>query len=260
MTGRRFDTDTLLQQLLAGDAEAFKAFYERYRGRVYRFIARQCGNGEEGEAVFLSVWAHLIDVRVRCSDYRSLKLAFLVSLRRPCVKPSRKDNRMALLSLIPRDPGEESGWSTLLIDLIRRLPDGLRQRLLFRYEIGLGCKAIALLFREGPETTQRYLEEAELLLRDGLLQAGCNKQIAPERLYRETRVVNPPSSWDNEVMLAYSNWMREGVSSTLLEVLESPDAPGRRRFMQRLHKTLRQFRSDLADKARQAQRTNLSRP
>ncbi len=218
MTKRRFDSEALLEQLLAGDENAFKAYYERYRGRVYRFIARQCGNGKEGQAVYLSVWAQLIDARLRCKDIRALKLAFLTSLESPSFKPPLKANTNALITFMPRDLDEEGGWSTLLVELIRRLSEGRRKRFLFRHEMGLSENAIALIFQERPEVTRRYLEQAERELLDGLFQVGCSKRVSLEGLYRETRVLKPPASWDNEVIMAYSGWMTEGVPPALLNL------------------------------------------
>ena len=36
--------ERLMLAYRAGDAEAFTALYQRYRGSLYRYLARQCGN------------------------------------------------------------------------------------------------------------------------------------------------------------------------------------------------------------------------
>jgi DNA-directed RNA polymerase specialized sigma24 family protein len=247
VTKRRFDTDVLLQQVLVGDQDAFRAFYERYRARVYRFITRQCGNGEEGQAVYCAVWAQLIAARPACRDVKALKYGFLASLQRPSFTPPLPSRQMNPLTLMPRDLDEDGGWSTLLIELIRRLPEGLRQRFLFRVEIGLSHKAIATIFREQPEQTRRSVEEAERELMDGLLQAGCSKSVSLEVLYRETRVLKPPASWDAEVVSAYPRWFEEGVPAELLELPEPETAGGFDRLQRFLRRTMRQIRPALAD-------------
>ena len=217
VTKRRFDTDVLLEQVLAGDKEAFRLFYERYRARVYRFITRQYDNGEEGSRIYRSVWAQLVAERLHCKDVKTLKIRFLTGLQRDSQKPPIRSRHKSLLALTPRDLEDEGGWSTLLIELIRRLPEGLRQRYLFRCEIGLNPKAIATIFEERPEESARLIQDAERILLDGLLQVGCKQEVSLEKLYQETRILKPPASWDQEVTSAYPLWFEEGVPAALLQ-------------------------------------------
>ena len=249
MTKRRFDTDVLLTQLLEGDMDAFRAFYERYRARVYRYIPRQCGNGDEGMTVYRCVWANLVEYRKHCNDVKDLKHKFLAALQRPSFKSPHSSRQKTLLALMPKKLDEEGGWTTLLIELIRRLPEDLRKRFLFRSEIGLNLKAIAKLFREQPEVTRRLIEEAERTLLDGLLRAGCNKEVSLEKLYRDTRVLKPPASWDDEIISAYPRWFQEGVPAVLLEP-SGDEAKGRVALVQGfLRKTISHIRPVAADKS-----------
>ncbi len=227
MAARRFDTDTLLEQLLEHKEDAFKAFYERYRGRVYRFIVRQGGNGEEGQAAYIAIWANLIDARLTSKDGKSLKLAFLESLQRPTFKPLVKTNIIIPFTLMPRELEEEGGWSTLLVELVRRLPEGLRRRFLFRHEIGLSRKAIATISHEETRVSIGYLEEAERKLLEGLENAGCKKQISLDVLYRETRSLRPPATWDQEVLMAYPGWLKNGVPEALRNLQSRNDSHSR---------------------------------
>ena len=249
MTKRRFDTDVLLTQVLAGDMDAFRAFYERYRGRVYRFITRQCGNGEEGLVVYRTVWAQLVADRDRCQDVKILKQNFLANLRRPSYKQSRSPRQKTLQALMPKNLDEEGGWTTLLIELIRRLPEGLRQRFLFRSEIGLSQKSIAKIFDEQPEITHRLIGEAERILLGDLLKAGCNREISLEKLYRDTRVLKPPAGWDDEIIPAYRLWFRQGVPPVLLKTPGDGGRGGFAAVQGILRKAIGQLRPALAGKS-----------
>ncbi|MDJ0806465.1 MAG: hypothetical protein QNJ78_06485 [Gammaproteobacteria bacterium] len=256
MAARRFDTDILLEQLLQHEGKAFKAFYERYRGRVYRFIVRQCGNGEEGQAEYISIWANLVDSRLRCKDGKELKLAFLKSLKSPGFKPLVKTNMVITFTLMPRELEEEGGWSTLLVEMVRRLPEGLRKRFLFRYEIGLSNKAIATIFHEEASATVKYINEAERELTEGLMNAGCKMRLSLESLYRETRVLKPPASWDQEVLSGYSEWFKNGVPDHLINSETTQKAHTRMASMKAFFRnTVNQLRSDIHEKSQGTQQS-----
>jgi DNA-directed RNA polymerase specialized sigma24 family protein len=249
VAARRFDTDALLEQLMEHKENAFKAFYERYRGRVYRFIVRQCGNGEEGQAVYRTIWANLIDARLNCKDSKSLKKAFLKSLQRPKFKPPINTSMVITFTLMPRELEEEGGWSMLLVEMVRRLPEGLRKRFLFRYEIGLSLKAIATVFHEETSASKGYLEEAERILFEGLGNAGFKKQISLESLYRETRSLRPPTTWDQEVLQGYPVWLKSGVPEALLKSDVRSESLDRVTSVKAFLKgTMTQLRSDLSAK------------
>ena len=256
MAARRFDTETLLKQLLEHRDDAFKALYDRYRGRVYRFIVRQCGNGEEGEAAYIAIWAHLIHARHACKDEKSLKLAFLRSLRRPSLNPLLKTSMVLPHTLMPKELEQEGGWSTLLVEMVRRLPEGLRKRFLFRYEIGLSLKAIATVFEEDGSTTRAHLGEAERILTEGLVNAGWKRSRSLGSLYQETRLLKPPISWDQEVLLSYPDWLNDGVPESLLKLTQKAGSRNRISNMKALFKkAVNQLRAEIASKTQQRRQT-----
>lgn len=47
----------------AGDAEAFTTLYRRYRGSLYRYLDRHCGNTALAEELFQEVWIKVINAR-----------------------------------------------------------------------------------------------------------------------------------------------------------------------------------------------------
>lgn len=245
VTERRFDTDTLLGHLFEGDGDAFKSLYERYRGRVYRFIVRQCGNGDEGRKAYFSVWARLLHNSKKSKDHKELKYAFFKSLRKPLLHHSDVVSNIPQRSIIPTGLEEEGSWSTILVDLVRKLPDNLRIRFLFRHEMGLSCKAISRVFGENQLTTQGYLNDADQFLTTGLSKAGCTKRISVDAIYRETRFLRPPIAWDKALIRAYPGWLEDGVPENLLADVMPPQVEPEKSFFQR---TLVFLKSDLLAK------------
>jgi DNA-directed RNA polymerase specialized sigma24 family protein len=214
---RRFDTDALLEQVLEGNSDAFRSFYERYRGRVYRFIVRLCGNGGEGQAAYLSVWARFADSRRKCKDPKALKLAFFKSLESPLLQSQMPGCEAAPLSYLPKGLEEEGGWPVVLVQLVKKLPGDQRKRFLFRHELGLSINAISQIFGEGISVTRKFINDAEELLRQGLADAGCTRRVTLESLYRETRFLQPPGSWDVNILEGYQQWIEKRVPRALLQ-------------------------------------------
>lgn len=241
---RRFDTDTLLGHLLEGDGEAFKSLYERYHGRVYRFIVRQCGNGEQGRKAYYSVWARLLHNSKTSKNHKELKYAFFKNLQKLSLQPLCTVSNVPQRSVIPTGLEEEGSWSTILVDLVRKLPDDSRIRFLFRHEMGLSCNAICRVFGENQLTTQNYLDGAVQTLTRRLSNAGCTK-ISIDAIYRETRFLKPPTAWDKAVIRAYPEWLEEGVPENLLVDVKSPQTQPKKGFFER---TLGYLQTDLTTK------------
>jgi RNA polymerase sigma-70 factor (ECF subfamily) len=56
--------ESLMLAYAAGDAAAFARLYERHRGKLYRFLARQLhGNGALADELFQDVWQRVIAAR-----------------------------------------------------------------------------------------------------------------------------------------------------------------------------------------------------
>ena len=247
MTARRFDTDTLLEQILEGDSEAFMAFYERYRGRVYRFIVRLCGNGQEGKAAYVSVWARFAASRRKCKDPKALKLAFFKSLESPFWRTQKSEGETVPFSVLPRGLEEEGGWSVVLVQMVKRLPDHQRKRFLFRHEIGLSMKAVSQIFGESVAATRDCVNDAETALLKGLGDAGCTRRITLDALYRETRFLQPPTSWDQDILDGYVVWIEKRVPRALLKNLEA-STRAKRSIGSLISKALGRYKSDSLSK------------
>ncbi|MET0029725.1 MAG: hypothetical protein ABW101_18995 [Candidatus Thiodiazotropha sp.] len=209
MKSRRFDTDAVLEKILEHDQEGFNSFYERYRGRVYRFIVRQYGTGEYGKAAYYSAWRHLVVAGLSNKTPKDLKLAFYQYLGTSVssVMPSRRIQGQT--SYLPKDIEQDGNWSLTLIEHFKQLTDDQKRYFLFKHEIGISETAIARTLNVKKKVVENSIIEAESALRDAMDESGCPSTLTLEALYRGSRVVKPPMSWDKEILESFNMWVKQ---------------------------------------------------
>ncbi len=212
VASRRFDTDAVLQRIIERDKSAFEAFYERYRGRIYRFVARQYGTGDFGKAAYYAAWRNLVVSTHSCKSPKELKFKFFQFLGKSGQESFQQKPTEGQSSYLPKNIEEDGKWSLLLIEQFRRLPESMKKRYLFKYEIGLSANAIARILEDKRKHIEKSIEEAERILRLHMEEAGCPDKIQLDKLYRESRVVKPPSSWDGEILDSFSIWLKQAGS------------------------------------------------
>jgi DNA-directed RNA polymerase specialized sigma24 family protein len=214
VSSRRFDTSQVLQHIIEGDNASFGAFYERYRGRVYRFIVRLYGTGNSAKLAYYSAWRHLIVSSRHCKIPKELKYSFYRNLWRSTHNKEQRRQTESQSTYLPRNLEEDSQWSVVFIEQFRRLPEKKMKLLLFRYEFGLSNTAIALIFEDTRYQIEDSLDEAEQILRTYITQAGCPDHLDLDRLYRESQVVKPPAHWDSEILDSFAAWMKQEDNPT----------------------------------------------
>lgn len=210
MASRRFDTDAVLIKIMESDKAAFDAFYERYRGRVYRFVVRQYGTGDFGKAAYYSAWRHLVVSSRKSKSPKDLKFAFYQYLGRASSPAAPSLHAEGQVNYLPRDIEEDGKWSVVFIDHFKRLPEAMKRRFLFKHEIGLSTNAIARILNDKKQHVEKSITEAENMLHYSLEEAGCPTSLSLEKLYRESRVVKPPASWDSEILESFDIWLKQG--------------------------------------------------
>ncbi len=55
--------EMLMLAYRAGDARAFEALYGRWRGKLYRYLLRQCGSAAYAEELYQDIWLKIIGAR-----------------------------------------------------------------------------------------------------------------------------------------------------------------------------------------------------
>lgn len=207
LKSRRFDTEAVLEKILQHDKEGFTSFYERYRGRVYRFIARQYGTGEYGKAAYYSTWRHLVVSGLSIKTPKDLKLSFYRYLGKSMQNPGKSHSVEMQSNYLPRDIEQDGNWSLVLLEHFKKLSAEKKRYFLFKYEIGISETAIARALGVDKKVIEAGLMEAEYELHMAMDESGYKKMHSLEKLYRDSRVVKPPASWDQEIIDSFNMWL-----------------------------------------------------
>ncbi len=185
------DENKIIEQVLAGDSNAFGTLVETYQDRVYNLALRMCGNpddafdlsqeaffrawrglsGFQGEAAF-STWLFRLTANV-CLDWLRAKK------RRPTVSLTAVDDDGEEVQMEIADPGkspeeilEAAEDRAALAKAMNQLPVEYRQILTMRAINDMSYTEIAeaLQLREG--TVKSRLSRARLALRNLLVKTG----------------------------------------------------------------------------------------
>ncbi len=187
------DEKRIIEQVLAGDNNAFGLLVETYQDRVYNLALRMCGNpddafdlaqesffrawrglsGFQQESAF-STWLFRLSSNV-CLDWLRAKK------RRPTVSLTTLDDEEQEVQLELPDPGP--GPEALLLaaedrealaGAMNQLPVEYRQILTLRAVDDLSYTQIAEILQLKEGTVKSRLSRARLALRNKLLQNGNN--------------------------------------------------------------------------------------
>ena len=223
MNRRRFDTKIQMKKFLAGNSNAFNHIYERYSGRICRFIVRQCGTGPLARSLYLTTWAEFVDARKQYSSPNKYKMALYKILHEQmknignAEKPTKENTQYAT------DRGDETHWRVKLLIHVRQLPKQLREVFLFRYEIGLSNTIIARILNQTEDEIEKKISQAIVLLEQEMVEADCHDEGSVLQIYRDSRILKSPSLWDKEIHAALPVWMEIGIQGTLF----SEQVPGK---------------------------------
>lgn len=208
----RFATHEVLQGIMEKEQGAFAVFYEHYRGRIYRFIVRQYSDGDFGKAGYYAAWRHLAIASQTCKSPKELKFTFYQYLGQAnkALDPIRVAESLA--NYLPQELEEDIKWSLVFVEHFKRLPNAMKKRYLFKHEIGLTTRAIARILGDSKSNIQKSLEAAERTLRFDMDNEGCPASLSLGKLYRVSRRVKPPASWDNEILASFDIWREQTES------------------------------------------------
>ena len=185
------DEKTIIEQVLAGDSNAFGDLVEAYQQRVYNLALRMCGNPDDAfdlsqEAFFrawrglsgfqfesaFSTWLFRLTSNV-CLDWLRAKR------RRPTVSLSTVDDEGEEQQLELPDPGKSPEEILMaaeereaLAKAMNSLPVEYREILTLRAINDLSYTEIAEILKIREGTVKSRLSRARLALRNKLLQNG----------------------------------------------------------------------------------------
>jgi len=219
MSKRQIDTKHQMGKFLDGNLNAFNNIYERYSGRIYRFIVRQFGTGPEARSLYMIVWAEFVDARkdhTSPSDYKKSLYQILYNCLQNCHTSHTDPSVLGNAKKSTSDRNENNHSRIKLLDHLRKLPKPLRETFLLRHEIGLKPRLIARIIDESVSEVERKISQAIVLLEQEMVELGFTDEPILS-LYRKSRILKSPSQWDDEIYASLPVWMEIGIQSTLIK-------------------------------------------
>jgi RNA polymerase sigma-70 factor (ECF subfamily) len=179
-------TDRQGQLMLAyarGDASAFESLYHHYKGPLYRFFVRQCGNRALAEELYQELWMRVIRQReayqhkARFSTwlYRIAHNLLLDHFRKG---QPQFDDDTALETLSASDDSDPAAQYQVreqqarLLRCLQSLPAEQRQVFLLKEEAGLSLDEIAQVTGASFENVKSRLRYAIKKLKEAAMAAA----------------------------------------------------------------------------------------
>ena len=176
--------EALMLAFQGGDARAFEHLYGRYRGTLYRFLVRQCGNAADGEELYQDVWVTLARQRERWEPRATLKTFLYRIAHSRLLDHYRRQRRhrgflelaeVAEAELEDRSPAvrAEAAWEQAALQAawqhcLAALPPPQREAFLLREENGLDLAQLAQVVGVAVEAAKSRLRYAVNKLRQCL--------------------------------------------------------------------------------------------
>lgn len=167
-----------------GDAAAFDLVYAEFRGPLFRYIRRQCGNCAESEELYQDVWLRAIRARDQFQGEYFKAWLFRIAHNRLIDFHRARGNADDYIDELGEQIADEveaarpEGWSFLrdcverLFALLKGLPQAQRNAFLLKEETGLSLAEIAEVTATSRETVKSRLRYATRQLRVGM--EGCD--------------------------------------------------------------------------------------
>jgi RNA polymerase sigma-70 factor (ECF subfamily) len=182
MEEERTDEDLMLAYR-GGDVTAFEALFRRRKGRLYRYLLRQCGQPGLAGELFEDIWLRVIRARLRYRP-QALFITYLYRLahqvlmdhyrRRPAgVPPSYLQEPETGIEPLPAETQADVLAASRqqlerLLQLLAALPEAQREVFLLREEAAFDLEQIARVTGAKPESVRSRLRQAVFYLRKGM--------------------------------------------------------------------------------------------
>lgn len=174
------DDQTLMLAYCRGDSGAFDLLYERHKGALYRYFARQLPAAEAGDC-FQSVWLKLINARDQYQPNAPLVNYLFTLAHNVLMDHYRSSGRLlstepAELEALAETDADDSNIRSVersrlrerLRALISRLPFHQREAWLLQQESNLSHAEIAMVTATSEEGVKSRLRYARAKLKAGL--------------------------------------------------------------------------------------------
>ncbi len=171
-----------MQRYCAGDQEAFKLLYSRYRAPLLRFVTKLVGNSDEADEIFQEVWTAVIRGRrsyrptAKFSTYlfsiahrrlqdRQRRYGRWAAIFRNSAPPLAPEEFVDDKATLPESRIHDVQLSKALLAAIDALPPLQREVFLLKAEAGMSLEEIAVATGSKLEATKSRLRYAVARLR-----------------------------------------------------------------------------------------------
>jgi len=163
-----------------GDAAAFEVLYGRWRRRLFRYLAHQCGQDGASDELFQDVWLRVVNARQQYEAsapfhawlfriaHNRLVDYWRATKRSPIQDMSGPDDEEAdFMANVPAPEDtrpdrqvERKAQAAHLLAAVQALPDVQRETFILAEDGGLSLEEIASLMEVGRETVKSRLRYA----------------------------------------------------------------------------------------------------
>lgn len=159
-----------------GDAAAFEALYGRWRGRLYRYLLRQCGNAALADELFQDIWLKIVGARKGYEVAAKFSTWLFRIAHNRLIDHYRRNSREAAASY-----DEDEGLATeagAVAATAAAQPERMAERKAVAAELLRQIGALPAAQRE----TFLLSEEGEMTLEEIAAATGVNRETAKSRL------------------------------------------------------------------------------
>lgn len=176
--------DSLVHDVLRGDADSFSLLMRRYNQKLYRIVRGITGDDAATEdaiqQAYLSAYRNLAGLRDPtqfASWLKRIAVREALRVRRDTARQSALERRNADANVVPLHPPPEQRlaarqWARLVEAAIDQLPDAYRAVLVMRKVEHLSTEETATLLGTSPENVRVRLHRARKLLADRLCECA----------------------------------------------------------------------------------------
>ncbi|HRE17606.1 MAG TPA: sigma-70 family RNA polymerase sigma factor [Rhodocyclaceae bacterium] len=158
-----------------GDAEAFERLYQRYRSKLFRHLAHQCGDARLAEELFQDIWLKVIAARSTYEPLAGFATWLFRIAHHRLLDHYRRHARDALASYVdddvldalpappdtdPAHTAERSAIALRISNALAALPAAQRETFLMAEAGGMTLEEIARATATGRETIKSRMRYA----------------------------------------------------------------------------------------------------
>lgn len=166
-----------------GDAAAFERLYQRYRSKLFRHLAHQCGDSRVAEELFQDIWLKVIAARSTYEPLASFATWLFRIAHHHLLDHYRRHSRDALASYAddevldalpapeqsdPAHAAEQNAIALRISNALAALPAAQREAFLMAEAGGMTLEEIAAATATGRETIKSRMRYALGKLRHSL--------------------------------------------------------------------------------------------